>query len=246
MVEQYLTPYLQRHFGLRQPGAGLTLRFVGLGQSQISQTLMDQMQLPPELVITSQFEAGRVDFAFAFPLDTEVERAWLAKLAESMRRQLGEHLYAEDQSTLEAKVMDAFVRRGLTLVLIEIGTGGHVTDSLCQVEAVERVLVGSHVAPRESRVTQLLRLPVMSGTEDERLSGIAREVRLRSRCDVAVLICTPEPHEQSRGVRVLWVDDGCRQTEFPWMGATSASQALLTTRVLDWLRHQIAREEPGK
>jgi nicotinamide-nucleotide amidase len=247
MVEQQLLPFLQRHFGLRRAGASLMLRFVGLGQSQISQTLQDQVQLPPGLVITSQFEAGRVDFTFAFPDDTALERAWLGRLAETMRGQLGEHLYAEDDATLEDMVMGAFGRRGLTLALIEIGTGGHVTDSLSQVEAVERVLVGSYVAPTEGRVRQLLQLPAISGTEDERLPGIAREVRMRSRCDVAVLICTLDPAEgQSRGVRVLWVDAGRRQTEFPWTGSDSASQALLTTRVLDWLRHQIAREEAGK
>jgi nicotinamide-nucleotide amidase len=160
MVEQQLSPFLQRHFGLRRPGASLTLRFVGLGQSQISQTLQDQVKLPPELVITSQFEAGRVDFTFALPGDTEAERAWLGGLAKTMRDQLGTHLYAEDDSTLEDKVMGAFARRGLTLALVEIGTGGHVTDSLTQVAAVERVLVGSYVAPRKPAFLQLLQLPV--------------------------------------------------------------------------------------
>jgi nicotinamide-nucleotide amidase len=247
MVEQQLLPFLQRHFGLRRPGASLTLRFVGLGQSQISQTLQDQVKLPPELVITSQFEAGRVDFTFALPGDTEAERAWLGALAGTMRGQLGAHLYAEDDSTLEAKVMGAFARRGLTLALVEIGTGGHVTDSLTQVAEVERVLVGSYVAPTEGRVTQLLQLPVVAGSDDERLLGIVREARIRSRCDVAVLVCTPDPAQApSRGVRVVWVDAGHRQTEIPWTDSTVASQALLTTRVLDWLRLQIAREEQGK
>jgi hypothetical protein len=70
---------------------------------------------------------------------------------------------------------------------------------------------------------------------------------MRSRCDVAVLVCTPDPaRAPSRGVRVVWVDAGHRQTEIPWTDSTVASQALLTTRVLDWLRLQIAREEQGK
>jgi nicotinamide-nucleotide amidase len=247
MVEQQLLPFLQRHFGLRRPGASLTLRFVGLGQSQISQTLQDQVRLPPELVITSQFEAGRVDFTFALPGDTEAERAWLGGLANTMRGQLGTHLYAEDHSTLEDKVVSAFAGRGLTLALVEIGTGGHVTDSLTQVMAVERVLVGSYVAPTESRVVQLLQLPGMAGTEDERLLGIAREARMRSRGDVAVLVGIPDSaRAPSRGVRVLWVDSGHRQTEFPWTDSTVASQALLTTRVLDWLRLPITPKERGQ
>jgi nicotinamide-nucleotide amidase len=245
MVKRELVPLLQARFGLRRPGAALTLRFVGLGQSQISQALQDHAKLPSELVITSQFDAGRVDFTFALPGDTETEREWLSGLARTMRGVLGEYLYAEDTTSLEDQVVGAFSRRGLTLSLIEIGTGGHVTDSLAQVKDLEQVLVGSSIAPTQERLVQFLGLEPAQATENERLAMFARDARARSRSDVAVVICAPErTEEQPRGVRVLWMDASHRETVLPWTDSTTASNAQLTTRVLDWLRRQLANGIP--
>ena len=242
MVEREVVPFLQDRFGLRRPGAKLTLRFVGLGQSQISQTLQDHLQPPPELVITSGFDAGRVDFTFSFPGETEAEKAWLNTVAKTMRDHLGDHLYAENDSSLEEQVIAAFARRGLTLALIEIGTGGHVTDSLAQVQNLERVLVGSHVAPTARRLVQLLQLKSPSETDGEYAVAAALEARTRSRSDVAVVISAPDGDSSTtRGVRVVWVDGGRREATFPQTNSSAAATALLTTRVLDWLRHQIER-----
>ena len=57
---------------VRHPAAGaaLTLRFVGLGQSQIDQTLKDHVPLPKDVMTSSQFEGSRVDFTFSLPNDT--------------------------------------------------------------------------------------------------------------------------------------------------------------------------------
>ncbi|MCL4178650.1 MAG: hypothetical protein KJ072_13020 [Verrucomicrobia bacterium] len=240
MVEKELVPFLQTHFGLRPPGLTVTLRFVGLGQSQISQTLQEQVELRPDLVITSQFDTGgRVDFTFALPGRTASEKEWLDALAATLRRQLGDHLYAEDDTTLEEQVIRAFARHGITLALVEIGSGGHVTDSLSGVENLERVLVGSYVAPTERGLRQLLQLESSNGSDVERLNEIGRTARIRSRSNVVVVIGFPElDHGQPRSVRVLWVDADCRETRFPWTDSTAASHALLTTRILDWLRHQ--------
>ena len=75
MVRDELVPYLSRRFGTRPPGASLTLRFVGLGQSQIDQTLKDHVPLPADITTSSQFEGGRVDFTFSLPGDTPEDRA---------------------------------------------------------------------------------------------------------------------------------------------------------------------------
>jgi nicotinamide-nucleotide amidase len=245
MVERELVPLLQSRFGLRRSGSTLTLRFVGLGQSQISQTLQDHLSLPPELVITSHFDAGRVDFTFSLPGQTEIEKAWLMTLASTMRRELGDSLYSEDTASLEDQVMRGFARRGLTLVLVEVGTGGHLTDSLAQVQNSERVLVGSHVAPTGERLRQLLQLETARASESEGLRAIAQAVRNRSRSDVVVAVGLPEQEQGvSRKVRVLWVDSGHREAQFPWSDSTPASNALLTTRILDWLRRQPAQDRP--
>ena len=74
MVRDALVPYLNKRFGTRLPGCSLTIRFVGLGQSQIDQTLDERVPLPPGTAVSSQFEGGRVDFGFLLPGDTPAER----------------------------------------------------------------------------------------------------------------------------------------------------------------------------
>ncbi|MGB2863596.1 MAG: hypothetical protein WBC05_09760, partial [Sedimentisphaerales bacterium] len=49
MVRNELVPYLSKRFGTRLPGYSLTLRFVGLGQSQIDQSLGDNVPLAPDI-----------------------------------------------------------------------------------------------------------------------------------------------------------------------------------------------------
>jgi nicotinamide-nucleotide amidase len=246
MVERELVPLLQKRFGLRRLGSSLTLRFVGLGQSQISQTMQEHVKLPTDLIITSQFDAGRVDFTFTLPGQTEAEKEWLAALADTLRRELGENLYAEDSSTLEEQTVRAFARRGLTLALAEVGSGGHITGSLAQVQNLDQVLVGSYVAPTEGGLRHLLQLGTATASEADPLAELARLVRLRSRSDVAVVVGFPEPEEgRPRKVRVLWADPNPREAQFPWSDASAASNALLTTRILDWLRRQLAKDATG-
>jgi nicotinamide-nucleotide amidase len=59
MVETDLIPFVQRRFGVREFGTSLTLRFVGVGQSLIDQTIKDHLRIPPEVLITSLFESGQ-------------------------------------------------------------------------------------------------------------------------------------------------------------------------------------------
>ncbi len=70
MVRDELIPYLSRRFGTRLPGRSLTLRFVGLGQSEIDQRIKEHVTLDPDIVTGSQFQGGRVDFTFTLPDDT--------------------------------------------------------------------------------------------------------------------------------------------------------------------------------
>jgi nicotinamide-nucleotide amidase len=245
MVERELVPYLQRRFGVRRPGSSLTLRFVGLGQSQISQTLQDRVRLPSDLVITSQFEAGRVDFTFALPGETESEKAWLETLAGTLRREFGDHLYAEDNTTLEDRWVGELAMRGWTMVLIEIGTGGHISESLAQARNVDRVLVGSLVASSQPRLGRLLAVELDSGAAVDSLDQLARVVRSRARADLAVILRLSDQKEREpRTVQAIWLGTDRREAVFPWTDSSTASNALLTTRVLDWLRRQLRPPAP--
>ena len=73
---------LEPAFWHQAPGKALTVRFVGIGQSQIEQSLHDHVALPPGVHVSSQFEGGRVDYTFALPEDTPQAATTLEQLKQ--------------------------------------------------------------------------------------------------------------------------------------------------------------------
>jgi nicotinamide-nucleotide amidase len=156
MVHKELVPYLSRRFGTRLPGCSLTLRFVGLGQSQIDQTLKEHVPLPPDVTLSSQFDGSRVDFTFSLPDDTPQDRARLQDLKQKIVKHLGDNIYADDETSLEAHVIKLLEARGATLALIEVGSGGSLAAALSGADGADRVLAGAFVASKEDKMRRLL------------------------------------------------------------------------------------------
>lgn len=159
MVRDELVPYLSRRFGTRLPGCSLTLRFVGLGQSQIDQTLRDHVPLTPNITVSSQFQGSRVDFTFSLPNDTPRDRARLSELKQKIMKHLGEYVYADDETSLEEHVVKLLKARGATLSLAEAGSGGSLAAALNSADGAHRVLAGAYVAPTVEKLRCLLRVP---------------------------------------------------------------------------------------
>ena len=159
MVEDHLVPYLSRRFGTRLPGCSIMLRFVGLGQSQISQTLEDHVPLADDITVSSQFDGGRVDFTFSLPHDTERDRKRLVQLKEKILEQLADSIYADDHGTLEECVAGLLEDRGEKLVLVESASAGSLAAAFGTNDGSRGVLAGAFVAPGEDRLRQLLQIP---------------------------------------------------------------------------------------
>ncbi len=156
MVRDELVPYLSRRFGTRLPGRSLTLRFVGLGQSQIDQMLKDHVPLPADVAVSSQFEGSRVDFTFSLPHDTPQDRTRLRELEQKIMTHLGEYIYASDETSLEEHVLKLAESRGVTLALAEAGSGGALAVALSGAGGAQRVVAGAYVAPTEEKLRRLL------------------------------------------------------------------------------------------
>ncbi len=156
MVRDELVPYLSRRFGTRLPGRSLTLRFVGLGQSQIDQMLKDRVPLPPDITVSSQFEGSRVDFTFSLPSDTPQDRARLQELEQKIMVHLGGYVYADDETSLEAHIIKRLEAAGVTLALAEVGSGGSLIAALSDAEGTNQVLGGAYIAATDDRLRRLL------------------------------------------------------------------------------------------
>ena len=246
IVRDELVPYLSRQFGTRLPGCSLTLRFVGLGQSQIDQTLEDRVPLAPDVTLFSQFEGGRVDFTFFLPDDTPRDRARLEELKQKILEHLGDYVYADDETSLEEHVVKLLETRGTTLAIAEAGSGGSLAAALSGTGAARAVLAGAYVAPTEERLRQLFRVPddrwAGSTSGPERAKLLASAAAEATGSGSAVAIGEPRPDNSGdRYVEVAFkLPDGRLQTQRVRLRGTGELARLrLNTQLLDQLRRRL-------
>ena len=245
MVRKELLPYLSRRFGTRLPGCSITLRFVGVGQSRIDQTLKDHALLADDITVSSQFEGGRVDFTFSLPDDTPRNRARLRELKEKISRHLGDNLYADDDTSLEEHVVKLLAARGVTLALAEAGSGGGLAAALSGKDGAEAVLAGAYVAPNGEKLRRLLRVP------DEHWSGLSRSQRVKQLATAAAGAAASQWAIAVGGVRqdeshVGYVEvafklpDGhLENRQFRLHGTGELARSRLSTHLLDQLRRRL-------
>jgi nicotinamide-nucleotide amidase len=246
MVRDELVPYLSRRFGTRQPGCWLTLRFVGLGQSQISQTIDENRLLSADVIVSSQFEGGRVDYTFTLPDDTPQGRARLEELKQQILKHLGDHVYAADQTSLEDHVLHLLAKRNATLALAEIGSGGVLAASLSSVESARGVLVGAYVAPAGETLRRLLEVPDEpwnnATTDRERIERLAAAAAERTGSVWA--IAAGQVRQEQAGaayvdVAIRTPDGRTESRRVEMRGSGQSARAALTTSLLDVLRRKL-------
>ena len=237
MVRGELVPYLSRRFGTRLPGCSLTVRFVGLGQSEIDQKLKEHVTLPPDVTTSSQFGGGRVDFTFSLPDDTPRNRARLAELKRNIVKHLGEHIYAEGTASLEQTVIKSLMARGETLAVAEIGSGGSVAAALSGAEGAGRALQGACVAPTMKKLRRLL-MPSQNQEIKDVAAAMAKAAGAHWALAVGEIVRDPDgiayvnavirsPHGRSETLRIRV------------RGVGEMARSSLNTQLLDRLRRRL-------
>ena len=155
MVRNGLVPYLGRRFGLQVNQSSVTLRFVGIGESRIQKVIDSRLKVD-DIQISSTFQAGRVDITLSLDGNSATVLGRLNQLKEDFRSQLGEYVNSEDGSSLEERIVSLLAAKGAHLVLVEVGTGGAISDQLSTVDGSEAVFSGGYVASSHQEMVRLL------------------------------------------------------------------------------------------
>jgi nicotinamide-nucleotide amidase len=228
------------------PGVSLTIRFVGLGQSLVDQTMHDHCPLDKDIILQSQFESGRVDFTFSLPDDTPENRRRLDALKEQLLRHLGDYVYATDETTLEQHVLQRLASRRETLAVAEAGSGGILTSALAGTEASARVLAGSVIASDDSRLARLVdadqRKWETADSRDTRVGLLARSVASHLQSDWGLAVGPLERDSngsESLNVAIHGPGDETISHKVSMRDGSRASRVYLTTRLLDLLRKRL-------
>jgi molybdenum cofactor synthesis domain-containing protein len=246
MVSDELVPYLKARFGTRLPGSSITLRFVGLGQSQISQTLREHVPLASDIIVSSQFEGGRVDFTFSLPNNTRQDRERLQEMKQKILKHLGDNAYADDETSLEECVVRLLAAKDATLALAEVGSGGSLAAALSEADSEHRVLVGAYVAPTIEKLQRLL------GMQSESRTGTASSAQqveqlAQATADVAdsqMAIAVGQVWRDEKGMAYLDVafklpDGRIESRKFRRRGSGELARTRLITLLLDQLRRKL-------
>jgi len=246
MVHDELVPYLSGRFGTRSPGCSLRLRFVGLGQSQIDQTIKEHVTLAPEIMVWSQFEGGRVDFTFSEADDTPQERARLDELKQQIVKYLGEYIYADDETSLEEHVVSLLEARGIKLALVEAGSGGSLAAALSSAGGSRRVLAGAYTAPTVEKLRDLLRIGddvrtgSTTGSQKVEQLAVAAAEATESQCAVAVGESRQDENGNGYVDVAFRLPDGHMESEaFRLSGDGELARSRLSTQLLDQMRRRL-------
>jgi nicotinamide-nucleotide amidase len=246
MVRDQLVPYLKQRFGTRLPGCSLTLRFVGLGQSQIDQTLKDKVPLKPDITVSSQFQGGRVDFTFSLPDDTPQERTRLQELKQKIIKHLGDYVYAEDKMSLEEHVLKLLEKRGATLALAEVGSGGSLAAALNSADTARRVFAGGYVAPSVDKLRDLLHVSddrwSNTTSYSQKIEQLAKAAADATKSQWAIAV--GEVRTDRNGANYVDVafkspDSRLESQQIRLSGTGELARSGLTTQLLDQLRRRL-------
>ncbi len=248
MVRDELVPWLQQHCGAHVLGSSITLRFVGVGQSQITQTLQERVTVPEDIVVTSLFEGSRVDFTFTSIRNGPDEAQRLKGLGAALREPLAEYFYADDGSTLEEIVLRELQRRGLHLALAEVTGGGALGASLGGAPEATRVLSGSFAAPTGERLARLVEVPASrwqaASTPEEQSKALVEAAAARVQAEWAVALGEGRPAGDTlEAWLAIKAGDRCFTQRLSLRAARPLETAGYVTSALDRLR-RILRETP--
>lgn len=249
MVTNALLPYLTRRYGLHPPGTSTLFRFVGVGESAITQLLHEQVQVPAEVRISFQFDGGRVDLTLSLPGNSEADRGKMEKLRSAIDEHLGGFLYSHERTSLEEHVLGLLNSQGIRLAVVEVGSGGALTQALVEAAARPGPLAGTLVAPDHTTLAGLLHQPL--SPPDRRLpppqeaqaaaeaAELARNILGGTR-GLAVMA----PVEGEGGERFLWAAFGSGEAGFVQRrllvrGTGRNSTNRLVTDLLDFLRREL-------
>lgn len=250
MVRNELLGYVSRRFGTRTPGAALTLRFVGLGQSQIDHTMKQHLVLPPDVTTSSQFDGLRVDFTFSLPEDSPKARKRLQTLKAQLLAvpELRQALYADDPAvTLEDHVLSLLERRGAKLAVVELASGGHLAAGLLGAQRAGNRLAGAVAADDEESLRRLLGLgadaglAAPAGRRLELLGAAASKATGALWAVVVGPVVSPGQGQPAQVEVVLCGPDGNHALRLPVRGGPNW-RSYLATEVLDQLRRWLRPE----
>lgn len=191
MMETTVLPFLEKRYGAQGVIRSRTLRFCGIGESQLEE-LVRPLLASSNPTVAPYAGTGEVKLRVTAKAASE-EEAWalIEPVQREIERLAGEWLYGYDDDTLEAVVARLLLERGRTLAVAESCTGGLITHRLTDIPGASGFLREGLVTYSNEAKMELLGVsPETLGKFGAVSPQCAREMALgarrRARTDYAV------------------------------------------------------------
>jgi len=108
--------------------ASRTLRLAGIGESAVADVLGEELLRATNPIVATYARAEAVDVRISARGDGAP--ALVEQTTEQVRGLVGEHVWAEGETTWSQAIGEALAERGWTCSVVEVGTGGSLTALL--------------------------------------------------------------------------------------------------------------------
>jgi nicotinamide-nucleotide amidase len=174
-------PHIRSRYGLQAAIVSRLVRVAGLGESRVGELLADLMARAANPTVGTMAHPGQVDVRIAAKApDEAAARALIAPVEAEICARLGDAVFGTDGESLEGAVAAQLANPGRTLGLVEVGTGGLVSERLTSVSGMTGRL--------ESLVASLDGARRRLGVPSASAADLARAVRAWAGTDVGAAV----------------------------------------------------------
>jgi nicotinamide-nucleotide amidase len=256
LIEEVLPRILARQEGGARVVRSRTLRTTGVSESALAERVgaLEEGLAPLSLAYLPSVDG--VDLRLtAWSLAPEEADRLLAGGGDRLRKELGDHYYGEEETSLAATVLDILKARGKTLAVAESCTGGMVGARLTAVPGASAVFVGGVVGYDDGVKREQLGVPsevleqhgaVSEESARAMAAGAARV--FKTSCAVAVTgVAGPGGGTPDKPVGTVWlavlVDGNTTAVRRTFPGSREEIRGRSAQTVLDLLRRRFL---PGR
>jgi nicotinamide-nucleotide amidase len=174
-------PHLRARYGLQAAIVSRLVRVAGIGESRVGELLADLMAKGANPTVGTMAHPGQVDVRIAAKgTDEAAARALIAPVEAEIRSRLGDTVFGVDRESLEGIVAARLADRDQRLALVEIGTGGLVSERLTSVPGA--------AARLESLIASLESVQRRLGLRSGSAAELARAVRTWAGTDIGAAV----------------------------------------------------------
>lgn len=147
MFDQYAKPWIRERLDDERPLFSTTLKFSGIGESQLEKELIDLIEEQSDPTIAPYAKEGEVAVRVSTKANNETEaKQNMAPVIEEIRSRVGEYLYATRDIPLEHAIVELLQQTGKTVSVAESCTGGLLGELITSIPGSSQVFPGGVIS----------------------------------------------------------------------------------------------------